>query len=65
MCMKIKLARVEKKITQKELAKLLSMSPNTINKIELGKTDIRDLKLRTLLKITEALDISLFDLLEE
>ncbi len=64
MCMKIKIARIKKELTQKQLAEILGMSPSTINRIEVGKQDIRDLKLGTLEKITKTLDISLIDLLE-
>lgn len=64
MCMKLKIARIRKELTQKQLAEILGMSPSTINRIEVGKQDIRDLKLGTLEKITKTLDISLIDLLE-
>lgn len=65
MYMKIKLARIKKELTQKQLAEMLGMSPSTINRIEVGKQDIRDLKLGTLEKIANALDISIVNLIEK
>lgn len=65
MYIKFKIARIKKDMTQKQLAELLEMSPSTINRIEVGKQDIRGLKLGTLEKLADALDISLVDLLEE
>lgn len=64
MYMKLKLARIEKKLTQKQLAHILNMSPATINKIELGKREIKDLKLGTVLKIANILEVSISDLIE-
>lgn len=60
--MKIKLARTKKEFTQKQLAEILGMSPSTINRIEVGKQDIRKLKLETLEKIAEALDATVQEL---
>ncbi len=65
MSLTLKIARIKKELTQKQLAEMLGMSPSTINRIEVGKQDIRGLKLGTLEKIAKALDITISELIEE
>ena len=48
---KIKIARIEKGLTQKQLAKKLGVSQGTINKYELSQREISLLKLRKISKI--------------
>lgn len=59
------LARVRAGLTQKQLAERLEMSPATINKIETGKREVKDLKLGTIIRIADVLDVPLSDLIEE
>ena len=58
----IKLARIKKDMTQKQLGELVGVSPATINRIELGKQSI---KLETLKKIAEILEVTVNELIEE
>lgn len=58
---KIKTARLEKKLTQKNLAELLNVTVSNISKYENGD---RTPKLKTLKKLEEILDIELLDLVE-
>lgn len=59
----MKIARIKKGLTQKGLAEKLGMSPSTINKLEVGKKDIKKLKLESIEKIANALDITLNELI--
>lgn len=59
MGLNLKIARIKKGLTQKQLAEIVGSSPATINKIEKGKADIR---VGTLKKIAKALDISIAEL---
>ena len=59
---KLKSIRVLKGITQKGLAKTLNITPQYLSKIESGKIDI---KLSMLKEIAKALDVSIFDLIED
>lgn len=61
MGLNLKIARIKKGLTQKQLAEIVGSSPATINKIEKGKADIR---VGTLKKIAKALDISIAELFE-
>lgn len=58
----IKLSRIKKDMTQKQLGELVGVSPATINRIELGKQSI---KLDTLRKIAEILEVTVNELIEE
>ena len=58
----IKLSRIKKDMTQKQLGELVGVSPATINRIELGKQSI---KLETLKKIAEILEVTVNELIEE
>lgn len=57
----LKLARIRKKLTQKELAELIGVSPSTINRIETGK---QILKIDMLNKLADVLEIPVNELLE-
>lgn len=56
----LKVARVKKGLTQKELAELIGVSPSTINRIETGK---QIPKVDMLLKLAEILEASAEELL--
>lgn len=58
----LKIARIKKDMTQKQLGDLVGVSPATINRIELGKQSI---KLETLKKIAEILEVTVNELIEE
>lgn len=58
----IKLSRIKKDMTQKQLGELVGVSPATINRIELGKQSI---KLDILKKIAEILEVTVNELIEE
>ena len=57
----LKVARVKKNLTQKQLAELVGVSSSTINRIETGK---QVLKLDMLSKLAEVLEIQVNELLE-
>ena len=57
----LKIARIKKDMTQKQLGELVGVSPATINRIELGKQSI---KLETLKKIAEILEVTVNELIE-
>ncbi len=59
---RIQTTRMEKKISQKEMADFLGISLNYISKLENGKTKI-DLKI--FIKICNFLNISIYDVLNE
>lgn len=61
----MKIARVRKKLRQADLAKQVGMSPSTINRLEVGKQDIKQLKFESIEKIAKALDITVNELIEE
>ena len=56
----LKVARVKKGLTQKELAELIRVSPSMINRIETGK---QIPKVDILLKLAEILEVSAEELL--
>lgn len=58
----MKLARVKKDLSQKELGNMLGVSSATINRIELGKQNIT---LSRLKDIAKALDVDPKELIEE
>lgn len=58
----LKIARIKKDLTQKQLGELIGVSPATINRIELGKQSIT---LDTLKKISKVLEIPVNELIEE
>ena len=58
----MKLARIKKDLSQKELANILGVSSATINRIELGKQSIT---LSRLKDIAKALDVDMKELIEE
>ena len=60
----LKLARIKKRLSQKQLADILGMSPSTICRLETGKKRISELKVSTLNNIAEVLEIPANDLLE-
>ena len=57
----LKLARIKKNLTQKQLAELVGVSSSTINRIETGK---QILKIDMLNKLAEILEIPVNDLLQ-
>lgn len=59
----IKLARIKKGLTIEQLAQLLEVNKNTLMKYEKG--DYGNIKLKTLKKIIEVLEISPDELLKE
>lgn len=62
MGLNLKIARIKKGLTQKQLAEIVGTSPATINKAEKGKIDIR---IGTLKKISKALGVSISELIED
>ncbi|MDY3960971.1 helix-turn-helix transcriptional regulator [Romboutsia timonensis] len=54
----LKIARIKKGISQKELAKNLNMSVATVNKIENNNIALDSIKLGSLKRICKALDIT-------
>lgn len=65
MSLTLKIARIKKGLRQKDLAKKLGMSPSTINRLEVGKQDIKQLKFESIERIANALDITVSELIEE
>lgn len=63
MGLNMKIARIKKGLTQKGLAEKLGMSPSTINKLEVGKKDIKKLKFESIEKIAKELDIPVNELI--
>lgn len=61
----MKIARIKKGLRQIDLAKQVGMSPSTINRLEVGKKDIKQLKFESIEKIAKALDITVNELIEE
>lgn len=59
----IKLARIKKGLTIEQLAQLLEVNKNTLMKYEKG--DYGNIRLKTLKKIIEVLDIAPEELLKE
>lgn len=59
----LKIGRVKKGLTQKQLSEILGMSIATVNKIEKGTKSIDDMKVKDLKKLCKALDISINDVL--
>ncbi len=59
----LKVGRVKKGLTQKQLSEILGMSIATVNKIEKGTKSIDDMRVKDLKKLCEALDISTNDIL--
>lgn len=59
----IKLARIKKGLTIEQLAQLLEVNKNTLMKYEKG--DYGNIKLKTLKKIIEVLEITPEELLKE
>ena len=57
----LKLARIKKNLTQKQLAELVGVSSSTINRIETGK---QKLKIDMLNKLAEILEIPVNELLQ-
>lgn len=60
----LKISRIKKGLSQKQLADILGMSPSTICRIETGKIKISDLKVSTLKSISEILEIPVNELLQ-
>lgn len=60
----LKISRIKKGLTQKQLADILGMSPSTICRLETGKKKISELKLYKLDEIAKVLEITVNDLLE-
>ncbi len=65
MGLNLKISRIKKGLRQIDLAKQVGMSPSTINRIEVGKKDIKQLKFESIEKIAKALDITVNELIEE
>lgn len=62
MGLKIKLVRIKRGLTQKELADKIGTSTTTIMRAENDKVDMR---ISTLRRIAKALDVSITELLED
>lgn len=62
MGLNLKIARVKKGLSQKELANKVGISPATVSKAETGKFDLR---LSTLLKLSRILDVTVEELLPD
>jgi len=60
----LKISRIKKGLSQKQLADILGMSPSTICRIETGKIKISDLKVSTLKSISKILEIPVNELLQ-
>lgn len=60
----LKIARIKKDLTQKELSKLLGLSPATISQLESGDKAIDDMRVRDLKKLCSVLDVSIYDILK-
>lgn len=61
----MKIARVKKGISQKQLSEISNLSSSTISNIESGSKSIDCVSFGTLKKISEALDISIDELIKE
>lgn len=61
----MKIARIKKGLRQADLARQVGMSPSTINRLEVGKQDVKQLKFESIEKIAKALDITVRELIEE
>ena len=59
MGLNLKIARIKKSLSQKELAKLAGISPATVSKAEKGKINLR---IDTIKKISKVLDIPVTEL---
>ena len=60
----MKIARIKKGLRQIDLAKQVGISPSTINKLEVGKQDMKKLKFEAIEKIAKVLDITVNELVE-
>ncbi|MBQ9011975.1 MAG: helix-turn-helix transcriptional regulator [Bacilli bacterium] len=60
----LKISRIKKGLSQKQLGDILGMSPSTICRLETGKKNVLDLKVSTLKNISEVLEIPVNELLE-
>ena len=60
--MNMKLARIKKDLSQKELGNMLGVSSATINRIELGKQNVTLSRLKDIAKV---LDVDMKEILEE
>lgn len=60
----LKIARVKKNLTQKQLSELLGMSIATVNRLETGNKSIDDIKVKDLKKICSALNLDIAELLK-
>lgn len=61
----MKIARIKKGLRQADLARQVGMSPSTINRLEVGKQDVKQLKFESIEKIANALDITVNELIEK
>lgn len=59
----LKIARIKKDLTQKQLSELLGMSIATVNRLENGKKSIDDIKVKDLKKICSVLDLDIVNFL--
>ncbi len=60
MGLNLKIARIKKGLSQKQLADKVGISPATVSKAETGKFDLR---LSTLIKLSKVLDVSVEELI--
>lgn len=60
MGLNLKIARIKKGLSQKQLADKVGISPATVSKAETGKFDLR---LSTLVKLSKVLDVSIEELI--
>lgn len=61
MGLNLKIARIKKGLSQKQLADKVGISPATVSKAETGKFDLR---LSTLIKLSKVLDVSVEELIK-
>lgn len=61
---KLEKIRLEKGFSRKELAKLSEIKEETIVSLELGRTNVNNVKLSTLIKLSKALHCKVVDLVD-
>ena len=61
---KLEKIRLEKGFTRNELGKLSGVKPETIVSLELGRTNVNNVKLSTLIKLSKALHCKVVDLID-
>lgn len=62
---RIKELRIARRLTQAQLAQNADINIRTIQKFENGERSLHDTRFSTVLKIAEALDVTVYDLLDK